>query len=185
MGQHAKLILVDSDGQPASARLQEVFSSLRPAFQSRFPAIQDEVVRARLFETAAANVARHEAVRGRAESLRGLAWTALKRQALSFLNTKPAQIESRTLGTVEGLNHLARAVARDFTPERIENEILCKQIFSRLTEREREILLLKQAGFTNAEIGTRFGESPNTIATKLARLKADLQKTLGRRRRPR
>ena len=183
MARFTKLILVDSSGQPASARLQEVFSALRPAFRSRFPSIQDEAQIARLFETAANKVVRHEIRQGEAESLRGLAWTALKRQALSFLGTTPAQVERRTLGTVEGLSQLANAVARDFTVEQIEHSILCEQILARVADRDQELLMLKQAGFTNAEIGVHFGESPNTVATKLARLRAEIKKSLGRKRR--
>lgn len=181
MVQRTKPLLVDQQGQPAAARIQLVFDGLHPRFRTHFPTIQDDAAIAFVFESAAAKVIRHEHLNGDAASLHGLAWTALKRQALSWLRSKRAQTEARTLGSADGLEYLNRLAAVDFSAEQIERQVLCRQILERLPERDAKLLMLQQAGFSVREIAEHFGESTSAVATRLTRLKQTLRKSLGMR----
>jgi RNA polymerase sigma factor (sigma-70 family) len=182
MAHRTKFPLADSNGQPVAEHIQRVLDRLRPRFEANFPAIRDETAIAQVFETVALKVARHEHRSGGAEHLHGLAWTALKRQAISWMRSSSARAETRTLGTAESVIELGRTPARDFSPEQIERQILCRQILDRLSEIDATMLLLQQAGFTLREIAERYGEPLNTVATRLSRLKADIRRRLERTR---
>lgn len=180
MTQRSEIILTNWDGQPASPRLQEMFQSLLPAFRASFPTIQDDAIVAALFDSAARSVARHEARNGNAASLRGLAWTTLRRRGISFIRTSAAQAEIRSIGS-DGLTELAQVTPNDFGPKDIEHQILCNQILNRLADDEREMLVLLKAGFSFREIGQHLDVPSNTVATRIARLKQRIKKSLSKR----
>jgi DNA-directed RNA polymerase specialized sigma24 family protein len=180
MTQRSEIILTDSDGQLASPRLQEAFHSLLPVFRASFPTIQDDAIVATLFDSAARSVARHEAKNGSAASLRGLAWTALRRRGISFVRTSAAQADIRSIGT-KGLAELSEVTVNELGPKEIEHQVLCNQILNRLADDEREMLILLKAGFSFREIGRHLDVPPNTVATRIARLKQRIKKSLSRR----
>jgi RNA polymerase sigma factor (sigma-70 family) len=181
MAHRSKFLLADPNGQPVAGHIQRVLERLRPCFEASFPTIRDEAAITQLFETVALKVARHEHRNGEAERLHGLAWTALKRQAISWMRTSSARAEARTLGTVEGAVELGRAPAAEFSPEQIERQILCSQILNQLSERDAQMLLWQQAGFSLREIAEHCGEPVNSVATHMSRLKANIRRRLARK----
>jgi len=104
--------LLDENGHPLSARVQEALHALRPRFRLAFPLLRDEAVIASLMEQAGWRVIEAERRLGTIDKLHGYAWVTLRSVALSHLRGSQGQLAQATLGSAESNNVLAAVPGR-------------------------------------------------------------------------
>src|SRR5438874_12959242 len=69
--------LLNEDGQPLSARLQQVLRDIFPRFRNRFPALADEQLVTEILEEAGRRIHERETGFGPVENLDAYAWIAV------------------------------------------------------------------------------------------------------------
>lgn len=179
MEQLRKLRLVDDEGNPLSARVDGVLSGLLVKFRRRFPSIRDEGDLTDVFEEAARRIVKRERQSGPIEKVHSYAWVTLRSIGLSWLRRGSSQIESRTVQSQGGQSILSTVVARDGSPEQIEQDILLHQLEAALTADEGLILTLKILGYSSAQIARRRGSTVNAVDVLLTRIKQKIRRVAG------
>ena len=166
-----KFGLLDRNGKPLEERLQKALTDLLPRFRRRFPDIQDEVEITEVFEEAARRIEKREGASGPIEKLRGYAWKALESIGVSAhrrtgMQVRWKRVESRTRDDIVSLLR-----AWDGSVEKIERDILLRELEVHLTGEEARVFHLKSLGFSSEEIAKLRGSSVNSVDKVMSRIK--------------
>lgn len=154
--------LLDRHGQPLSEPIQHVLRTLIPRFRRTYPAI-DDLALTDVLEEAGQRLAAREATRGPIRGLRAYAWKTLRSVAVSMLRRSEMRVSRATVRTKASEGVIPWLRADVGSPERIEREILVREILGLLTPDERLICMLKTAGYSAREIGVRLGRSATAV----------------------
>src|SRR5687768_8356417 len=166
-----KLGLLDANGKPLDERLYKALNDLLPRFRRRFPALQDEVEIAEVFEEAARRIEKRERQFGPIEKLRGYAWKALESIGVSVHRRTAIQIRFKRVESRTGPEIVSMLQAWDGSVEQVERGILLREVEAHLTPEEARIFHLKGLGFSSEEIAQLRGSSVNSVDKIMSRLK--------------
>lgn len=150
--------LLDQHGQPLSEPIQRVLRTLVPRFRRQFPFL-DDLARTEVFEEAGQRLADREASGEPVRYLRSYAWKTLRSVAVSRLRRSEMRVERGTVQSDAGRRTLSSLSSDLASPDRIEREILLREIMALLSSDERLICVLKTAGYSSREIAARLGRS--------------------------
>ena len=176
-----KLGLLDANGKPLDERLHKALNDLLPRFRRRFPAIQDEVEIAEVFEEAARRIEKRERQSGPIEKLRGYAWKALESIGVSAHRRSTMQVRLKRVESRTGPDIVSRLPASDGSVEQIERDILLREIEASLTPEEARIFHLKALGFSSDEIAQHRGSSVNSVDKVMSRVKHKFRALMDRK----
>ena len=174
----AKSLLLDECGRPLDARIRDALSTLAGRFARDFEKIRDEAVITSLFEKAGCAIAKYEDEKGPVERLHSFAWVTLRNLAVSWMRDPANRVELTSVDGEQSSGFLGDRSAHRGTVEEIETDILLKQILSSLSPAEREMVILRQAGFSSQEIAVKRGSSVSAVNTMMCRLKKRLSTVL-------
>jgi DNA-directed RNA polymerase specialized sigma24 family protein len=174
-----KLGLLDGNGKPFDAHVDDALSRLLPRLRREFPALQDEVVQIQILEEAGRRIAHREENGGPIEKINGYAWVAIRSIAMSRLRQGSGQLLQRTLGSDASGAALSHVAARDGSAEQIEQSVLLREILVPLTRDEQRVCLWKYMGFSSREIARRRGSSVNAVDLLFFHAKEKIRRTLG------
>jgi DNA-directed RNA polymerase specialized sigma24 family protein len=174
-----KLKLLNEHGQPLNARIHAALEQLLPRFQREFPGLGDAWLLAETFEKAGRRIARREQCDGPIENLPAYAWKALRNVARSWLRRGANRVHSRTLPSEKSEAVLATIPASVGTPQQIEEEILMREIFERLTLEECLVCHWKKAGYSSQQIAEFRGSSVAATDMFVSRLRAKIRRFVG------
>jgi RNA polymerase sigma factor (sigma-70 family) len=150
--------LLDRHGQPLSEPIQRVLRTLVPRFRRQFPVL-DDLALTEVLEEAGQRLANREASAGPMRRLRAYAWKTLRSVAVSRLRRSEMRVERATVRSEASRDAVSSFSSNLASPERIEREILLREILTLLTPEERLICVWKTAGFSSREIAARLGRS--------------------------
>ena len=150
-----KLALLDGSGNQFGAHIDRVLGRLLPRLRREFPAIQDEVAQVDVLEEAGRRLVAREARGGPIEKINGYAWVAIRSVAMSRLRQGSGRLLQRTITTDASEAVLSRVTAVDGSVERIERDILLREVLAPLTRDEQRVCLWKFMGFSSLEIAQR------------------------------
>lgn len=174
-----KLGLLDGNGMPFDAHVEDALSRLLPRLRREFPALQDEVVQIQILEEAGRRIAHREENGGPIEKINGYAWVTVRSIAMSRLRQGSGQLLQRTLGSEASGAVLSRVSARDGSAEQIEQSVLLREILAPLTRDEQRVCLWKFMGFSSREIARRRGTTVNAVDLLFFHAKEKIRRTLG------
>jgi RNA polymerase sigma factor (sigma-70 family) len=170
-----KETLLDADGRPLDPRIQAVLRELVPRFRHRFLTLRDELLVTEIFEEAGRLIAEHKATFDGAENPRAYAFKILCTVALLRLRHSSMRLEQATFGSDAGLSVIESQPARFGTSEQVEASILLQEYLAPLTDKERELCMWKEFGYTSREIGRKLGMSPAYVDNLFYRIKRKCQ----------
>lgn len=174
-----KLRILDGTGQPFDTRIERVLSELVPKFRRQFPALNDEIVVTDVLEEAGRRIADREMRSGPIENLHGYAWVTLRSVAMSHMRCSSARLATATLEPKQSRAILSIVPSTIGTAQRIEEDVLFREVLTHLTPEERLVFVWKKAGFSSKEIATRRGVSVGAIDTLSCRARQRIRKLLG------
>lgn len=174
----AKSPLIDDSGSPLDPRVRLALSGLTARFAREFASIRDAAVVASLFEKAGGAIARHEEVKGPVERLPAFAWIVLRNLAVSWIRSPAGRVELASISGRSGDQFIGNRKSERGTADEIQSDILLRQILSTLSTAEREVVILRKAGFTSKEIAAKRGGSVSAVNTMMCRLKKRLAAVL-------
>ena len=151
-----------------------------PVAPKIFHGVVDAVVLIEVIEKAAHGIARREQRLGPLEHLEGYAWVTLRTAAVSRLRRSAARLAERTMASEDGNALLGASRASTHTAQSVEQRVFLKQVLAMMTRHNRRILILKEAGFSTAEIARRLRRSPASIDTACSRARAQARRAAGR-----
>jgi RNA polymerase sigma factor (sigma-70 family) len=173
-----KQALLDADGKPLSARIQEVLRDMLPRLQSRIPALGNDLLVTEVLEEAGRRIAAQEAKGGPVSNLPAYAWRTVLNVLRSRLRRAPMRLERATLGS-EASDAVLRTLTTSVgTPAQIEADILVQQVLAQLTDEEQALCTLKRLGFSSREIARALGISVANVNTQFYRLKRRIRDVL-------
>lgn len=140
--------------------------------------IRDQVILVEILERAGQQIVEREEREGRVERLYGFAWITVRNVAISMLRRSPYLFEQPIVGSPEGAVVLSRLSAEESSPASIESDVLCSQVLSRLSSRERMIAIWKRSGFSSREIAQRLGMSVSAVDTTHCRTRQKVRTIL-------
>ena len=175
-----QLMLVDAAGRAIDPRITAVLKKMLPRFRRWFPSLRDDVALIEVLERAAQGIARREQRLGPLEHLDGYAWVTLRTVAVSRLRLGPARIADRTMKSEGNDELIASATAPTHTAGFVEGRVLLKQVLAQMTPHERRILVLKEAGFSTAEIARQLHRSAVSVDTACSRARAKARRLVNR-----
>jgi RNA polymerase sigma factor (sigma-70 family) len=171
--------LVDENGQPFEAHIEQALSKLSPRFARQYPSIHDDVTRTELLEEAGRRIALRERRHGPLERLHGYAWVTLRSVATSWLRRGSSRLAGRTLPPEEGEATLLRLPSQVDSAILLERRILLREALSKLSEDERMVCVWKKAGFSSREIAAERGGTAAAVDTVFSRAKHKIRVALG------
>jgi DNA-directed RNA polymerase specialized sigma24 family protein len=174
-----KLGLLDGNGKPFDAHVDDALSRLLPRLRREFPALQDEVVQIQILEEAGRRIAHREENGGPIEKINGYAWVAIRSIAMSRLRQGSGQLLQRTLGSDASGAALSHVTARDGSAEQIEQSVLLREVLAPLTRDEQRVCLWKYMGFSSREIARRRGCTVNAVDLLFFHAKEKIRRALG------
>jgi RNA polymerase sigma factor (sigma-70 family) len=174
----ARLLLVDARGCRFAPRIEQSLLGLHGRLRRQFPQLREEVVLTEVLEEAGRRIVRHEERRGELRSLHGFAWVVARSIALSYTRRQSQKIADLTSVGMCGDICLATVAASSSTAADIERAVLRSELLNLLSERDREVFEMKEAGFSTAEIALRQGRSRTAVDTSYCRAKARLRAEL-------
>lgn len=174
-----KLALLDGSGNPFGAHIDRVLSRLLPRLRREFPAIQDEVAQVEVLEEAGRRLVVREARSGPIEKINGYAWVTIRSVAMSRLRQGSGRLLQRTISTDAGEAVLSRATAVDGSVERIERDILLREVLAPLTREEQRVCLWKFMGFSSQEIARRRRCTVAAVDMLFFHAKEKIRRTVG------
>jgi DNA-directed RNA polymerase specialized sigma24 family protein len=175
-----KQLLLDANGNPLSPRIQDVMRDLRRRFQSRFPALNDDLFVTQVLEDAGQKIEAHERDSGEVNHLSAYAWQAVLNAARSRLRSSSMRLAHETLPSDDSEVAIGRLPTAFGTVEQVETKILVDQVLSRMSESERSLCVRKQLGFSSREIAQQNGISVAAVDTLFYRVKRRFRGALGR-----
>jgi DNA-directed RNA polymerase specialized sigma24 family protein len=182
MERRRQIRLVDENGNPLGARLDEALSSLLPRFQREFPAFRDEALIMDALEAAGRKIAKRERESGPIENLHGYAWVALRSVGVSWSRLGSRRLARNTLDSENSAAALGSVPAKSGTPDQIESSLFLAEVLARLTSEERQVCVWKKAGFSSQEIAEHRGTSAGAIDVLFTRTKQKIRKLFADRR---
>ncbi|MGH9159775.1 MAG: hypothetical protein ACRD2X_07275 [Vicinamibacteraceae bacterium] len=174
-----KLRLLDDHGQPLDSHIQAALEQFLPRFHREFPGLWDEWLVTELFEKAGRRIARRERCNGPIEKLHAYAWAALRSVATSWIRRGANRVHGRTLPSDKSDAVLATIHASVGTPQQIEEQVLMREIFERLTFEEWRVCMWKRDGHSSQEIAAFRGSSVAATDMFLSRVRAKIRRFLG------
>jgi len=174
----ARLVLVDARGCRFAPRIEQSLLSLHGRLRRQFPQLREDVVLTEVLEEAGRRIVRHEEQRGELTNLHGFAWVVARSVALSYARRRSQKLSDLTSLGLCGEICLATAVASSGTADDIERAVLRNELLNLLSERDREVFEMKEAGFSSAEIALRQGRSRSAVDTSYCRAKARIRAEL-------
>jgi len=172
MDRPRELTLLDRSGQPFHVTVATVLEELASRVRRRFPTLAaDDALLISVLEEAGERIQRQQRAKGSIEQLHWYAWRAVQRAAVSHLRRKRVQMWQATVQRRNGPEVLADWPSVLVTPQRIEQQILLRQVLARLTPRERAVCVRKFLGYTSEEIAQAAGSTPHAIDLVFARAK--------------
>lgn len=174
-----RLRLLDEYGNPLSTRLDGVLAGLLHKFRRRFPSIQDEGDLTEVFEEAARRIDKRERRSGPIEKVHSYAWVTLRSIGLSWLRRGSSQLALQTVQSQAGQAILSMLAAKEGSPERIEQDILLRELMTQLTPDESVVFTLKKAGYSSEEIARRRGSSVGAVDVLFTRVKRKIRRLAG------
>jgi RNA polymerase sigma factor (sigma-70 family) len=175
----SKIPLLDAEGRPLKARIQEALYALVPRLRRTFPSIRDEAVLTGILEEAGQHVAAREEREGELAKLHAYTWVTLKNLTISRLRQPAHSIELGTIGSVEGEALLQNLPAEYGSPESMERTAMLREALESLSPRERMIAIWKRAGFSTKEIAAHLGVSTSSVDTAFFRIRQKLRTLMG------
>jgi DNA-directed RNA polymerase specialized sigma24 family protein len=155
--------LVDRHGQPLSEPIQRVMRTLVPRLRREYPAFTDLAL-TEVLEEVGQQVADREAREGPLRHMRAYAWRALQSVAASRLRRSEMRVQRGAVDQLETRDaDLSRLSSDLASQERIETDILLREVLALLAHEERVICILKIAGFSSREIARRLGKSVTAV----------------------
>jgi len=158
-----KLGLLDSNGQPFGAHVEDVLGRLLPRLRREFPALQDDVAQVEVLEEAGRRLVAREARSGSIEKINGYAWVTIRSIAMSRLRQGQGRLLQRTLETDASEAVLSHVAALEGSPEQVERRIVLREVLAMLTRDEQRVCLWKFMGFSSEEIARRRGSTVNAV----------------------
>lgn len=174
----ARLMLVDARGRPFAPRIEQSLLGLYGRLRRRFPQLREEVVLAEVLEETGRRILRHEDQRGEVTNLHGFAWVVARSVAVSYTRRRSQKLLALTSLGQCGEICLATAVASSDTADDIERAVLRTELLNLLSEKDREVFEMKEAGFSSAEIALQQGRSRSAVDTAYCRAKARIRTEL-------
>lgn len=154
--------LLDRNGRPLSEPIQRALNALVPRFTREFPSFRD-VALIEVLEEAGQRVADREARDGAVRNLQAYVWQTLYNLAVSKHRRSEMRVESGSVHLNLDDSDSSTTSSELCGPERIERDILLRQVLGFLTQDERVICILKTAGFTPREIAVRLNKSVTSV----------------------
>ena len=167
-----QLMLVDAAGRAVDPRIAAVLKKLLPRVRRRFPSLGTDIALTEVLERAAQGIARREQRLGPLEHLEGYAWVTLRTVAVSKLRLGHSRLAALTTASDDSQAPSPAARTGIHTAGFVEDRVLLKQVLARMTPGERRMLLLKEAGFSTAEMAAQLRRSPVSIDTACSRARA-------------
>jgi DNA-directed RNA polymerase specialized sigma24 family protein len=150
--------LLDRQGQPLSEPIQRVLRTLVPRFRQHYPVL-DDLALTEVLEEAGQRLADRDVSRGPIASLRVYAWKTLRSVAVSRLRRSDMRVERATMGS-EASDRVVTSLSSDLaSADRIERDILLREVLAFVSPQERLICMLKAGGFSSRDIANRLGRS--------------------------
>jgi RNA polymerase sigma factor (sigma-70 family) len=174
--------LLDSNGEPFPDHIQRALVRLLPRLRREFPVLQDDVSLTEVMEEAARRIVAREARGGPIERLHGFAWITLRNIAAKYVSRGSMRVIQETLDAVAGAARLATLPSTSGRVEDIERRVLFAQILRFLSDDEREIVLLRRAGYSSEEIAWVQERTVAAIDKTLSRAKQRIRLALGLQR---
>ena len=171
-------VFVDGAGNPLSTRLQRVLAGIPPRFQTRFPALGDELLVTEVLEEAGRRIADHERASGPVDNLDAYAWVTVLNVARSRMRHSSMRLARSTLGSQESQAVFGTLSSTHGSPEHIEAGILVQEVLAQLTAEERWLCSRKQLGFSSREIAREQGTSVARVNTLFYRVKRKIRNAL-------
>lgn len=166
--------LLDRHGQPLSEPIQRVLRTLVPRFRRHYPTL-DDLALTEILEEAGHRLTQRETSDGPIRRLRAYAWKTLRSVAVSRLRRSEMRVERATLRSTSDVA-IASLSSDLASPERIERDILVREILALLSPDERFICVWKTAGFSSREIGARLGRSVTAVNVAFWRASRKIRK---------
>lgn len=168
-----RVFLVDGSGQPFSLRVEAAVLTWVSRLRLAFPTL-DDVAIVEVLEEAARRVVRREASGGALEHIHAYAWAAIRSVAVSRLRLGRERVTQMTVQRPVQVDSLQPAHHR--LPVRgAEAAVLLGEVLEHLSPVERQVLRMKAAGFSSAEIAEQVGRAPTTIDSMHSRAMAKLR----------
>jgi RNA polymerase sigma factor (sigma-70 family) len=166
------LHLVDESGKPLDERICRAVIELEPVFRSRFPAIRDEAIIADLLERTGRRIAEYESTYGPVRKMRAFASETL----FNFVTSSFRSSDNRVNGTAVHSERIISELRSAEDAALVENRIFATEVLAgELDAREREIWLLRVAGFTSREIAAAEHLSVANVDKIYSRVRATLR----------
>jgi DNA-directed RNA polymerase specialized sigma24 family protein len=174
-----RLILLGRNGELLETTIQAALNRLAARAVRQFPALKDDVALVEVLEEAGRRIVARQERAGPLANLHGYAWVTVRSVATSFMRRGAARLIQKTLEPQASAELLTSRPAESFTPANIEQQILLREVLSKLTSEERLICVWKQAGFSSQDISMRTGRSVPAVDTVFSRAKDRLRRLLG------
>ena len=179
MDNHRRPVLVNELGQPFGPRVEDALVSLVPEFRRQFPVLCDDYELVEILEDAGRRIERRERQVGKIECLRGYAWVTLRSIAASRLRRGDSRLARRTLTAEDGEAAIDATPTQHGTPDQIEGAILLREVLQILTPAERQLCIMRRAGFSSQEIANRRGGTAAAVNMMLLRVRQKVRRLLG------
>lgn len=168
--------LLDRHGQPLSGPIQRVLRTLVPRFRRKYPAFTDLAL-TEVLEEVGQQVADRQAREGPLRNVRAYAWKALQSVAVSRLRRSEMRVQRGAVDHIEIRDAGGAGLSSDLaSQERIERDILLRQVLALLPREERLICILKIAGFSSRDIAGRLGKSVTAVNVSFWRSSRKIRK---------
>ena len=174
-----KLGLLDGNGQPFCAHVEDVLGRLLPRLRREFPTLQDDVAQVEVLEEAGRRLVGREARSGSIEKINGYAWVTIRSIAMSRLRQGQGRLLQRSLETDASEAVLSHVAALEGSPEQVERRIVLREVLAMLTRDEQRVCLWKFMGFSSEEIARRRGSTVNAVNLVFFHAKERIRRTVG------
>jgi RNA polymerase sigma factor (sigma-70 family) len=169
MSDARRLYVVDRTGVPFSPRVEKVLVAISTRLRRRFPFLRDDAVMEEILEETGRRVVEREQRGGAISKFHAYAWVTARSVAISHSRRADSRIQNCTLRGGVAEICLASARSVEHTAEQIELAILRGEFLAQLRSQEREVVLLKQFGFSTREIARRQRRSPSAVDAMYSR----------------
>lgn len=171
--------LVDGRGHPFASHIEEMLARLLPQFLRRYPMLRDDLVCDEVLNEAARKVAAREARKGPLEKLQGYVQVTVRSLVYTRERRGAARIARQTLGAGQSDAVFATLEASEGSAERIEQDVLVREVMAQLTEDERFVFARKAWGYSSVEIAEGLGTTAAAVDTLFTRAKDKARAGLG------
>lgn len=167
--------MIDKNGRLLAERIQQAMRRLVPRLKRQWPFLRDDAVVHNMVEQAGQRVSEHESKKGPSPRLHGLAWTTLRRLAISWARTPAAQFDVCCEAMPEGEFEVMAPSTREGSPERTYQAVLLHELLRALTTQERVIYAQRLHGFSSAEVAQALGLTRSNVDVTYSRARARLR----------